>query len=451
MVKKAAFAFILVAFHFITYASEKNLQLYAAILNQKLLAPNYQSAADFLQAYPKLKDRFKNCLLVKPKAVIEKSRSLLRKISELELPVDQMNAVTMIKNMCFLAVTKKHLKRNLTEANDLYIHPSPEYLTLPLQINVRRDILAFRHARYYLHFKDLDPMGRHGGFKQFSRSIEVKSEELVANLVSKTEKYGQITNVLNELEILSAFHDSKLHLRYYNSSMYADQEQKLQIAFQTPLYSHDLSTYPVAEKPLDEILAIAQTMAEALVAMHNKKFVHRDVKPHNFLINEQAQSLDIVLADFGLSLHFIGPLHPSFVPGTRGYRDPALLMKVATKQAIFFEDLCAADVFSLGMSLFRMFANDMEIFENNRELNNIERNKSMSNKERLTQMSHELTAYQALYQKQVSLLKEHSLHDLFSKTIYRMIHPDIHDRITLKDAIKEIAHLRQQYKKHENP
>ncbi|HVT44591.1 MAG TPA: serine/threonine-protein kinase, partial [Thermoanaerobaculia bacterium] len=58
--------------------------------------------------------------------------------------------------------------------------------------------------------------------------------------------------------------------------------------------------------PVDEAIAMALQIAEALEAAHQKGIIHRDLKPANVMIGPRG---DVKLLDFGLSklLHTLGP------------------------------------------------------------------------------------------------------------------------------------------------
>ena len=52
-------------------------------------------------------------------------------------------------------------------------------------------------------------------------------------------------------------------------------------------------------------LRVAIQIMTRLETLHNSRFIHRDIKPDNFVIGLQNQSSIVHLIDFGLSKYYI--------------------------------------------------------------------------------------------------------------------------------------------------
>jgi serine/threonine protein kinase len=91
----------------------------------------------------------------------------------------------------------------------------------------------------------------------------------------------------------------------------------------------------------DRILELAISMVNALVFLHDRKIVHRDIKPDNILIKDGY----FKLADFGLC--FKGGSHyDKDTIGSLAYVAPEILrMKYYSEKS---------DIYALGISLFEM-------------------------------------------------------------------------------------------------
>lgn len=107
--------------------------------------------------------------------------------------------------------------------------------------------------------------------------------------------------------------------------------------------------------PLDEATAITRQIAAALGAAHRRGIVHRDVKPHNVLIDRESGR--VMVTDFGIArISEVGPLAGSdpdsvtgagIVMGTPRYMSP--------EQAVGTRDLTpASDLYALGVLLYEM-------------------------------------------------------------------------------------------------
>lgn len=110
------------------------------------------------------------------------------------------------------------------------------------------------------------------------------------------------------------------------------------------LYKY-IDMYNVLNAEIDEniIWSIAEKCLRSLVYLHRNSIIHRDIKPHNILLDE---NMDIKLADFGVSQFNSGNLSAQNMDkqGTVFYMSPEML---ANKNYSY-----KTDVFSFGCVLF---------------------------------------------------------------------------------------------------
>src|SRR2546427_4698809 len=104
--------------------------------------------------------------------------------------------------------------------------------------------------------------------------------------------------------------------------------------------------------PLDDALAIAREVADALCYAHSRDVVHRDIKPENILF----QSGHAVVSDFGIA-RAIGVAGGGSVTGTGiavgtpGYMSPEQTRGIAQLDG-------RSDLYSLGCVLYEMLAGE---------------------------------------------------------------------------------------------
>jgi serine/threonine-protein kinase len=112
-----------------------------------------------------------------------------------------------------------------------------------------------------------------------------------------------------------------------------------------------LNTMITAENPLlkGRRLTLLRQAAEAVGAVHDAGYIHRDICPRNFVVAPDAASLKLI--DFGLSVPATAPFtQGGNRTGTPKYMAPEVVRRRPTDTRL--------DIFSLGVTAFELYAGE---------------------------------------------------------------------------------------------
>ena len=94
-------------------------------------------------------------------------------------------------------------------------------------------------------------------------------------------------------------------------------------------------------------LTLMRQAAEALLAVHEAGFIHRDICPRNFVCTPEADALKLI--DFGLTVPAQKEfMQPGIRTGTPNYMAPEVVRRKSTDHRL--------DIFSFGVSMYEMFS-----------------------------------------------------------------------------------------------
>ncbi|MEX0613468.1 MAG: serine/threonine-protein kinase [Pirellulales bacterium] len=155
-------------------------------------------------------------------------------------------------------------------------------------------------------------------------------------------------NKPTEGEIATSFNHPRI-VTTYSHGITTNDEQFLVMEF---LDGPGLNSLIIGQSKLldGNRLALARQAAEALEAVHNAGYIHRDICPRNFVCSKDATSLKLI--DFGLTV----PAEKDFMlpgnrTGTPNYMAPEVVRRKPTDKRL--------DIFAYGVSMYELFAFDL--------------------------------------------------------------------------------------------
>lgn len=175
------------------------------------------------------------------------------------------------------------------------------------------------------------------GLKILDREKTLAFEARFKGLVKPTEG-----------EIAAGF-DHPGIIRTFEFGLTTKDEQYLVMEF---IDGPNLNAVLVSRDPMLEgrRLRFIRQAAEALTAVHEAGFIHRDICPRNLLVCENRE--DVKLIDFGLTVPATRPfMLPGNRTGTPNYMAPELVRRQPTDQRV--------DIFAFGVSAFELLTGEL--------------------------------------------------------------------------------------------
>lgn len=198
-------------------------------------------------------------------------------------------------------------------------------------------------------YQIIEELGR-GGMGRVYKALDKEISEKVAIKILKPEisaEKGTIERFRNELRLARK-------IRHKNVCQMFDITKERNVYFISMEYvsGEDLKTtlHRVGRLSPGKTLLIAKQICKGLAEAHNLGVIHRDLKPHNIMIDRAG---DVRIMDFGIarSLKSKGLTESGVMIGTPDYMSP--------EQALGEEVDRRSDIYSLGVILFELVTGDI--------------------------------------------------------------------------------------------
>jgi serine/threonine protein kinase len=166
-------------------------------------------------------------------------------------------------------------------------------------------------------------------------------------LLPKSLKDAEAKNVLkHEYKVGQSFEHPTM-IRYHKLEVNRDHGFFIMDFFRAPsLKSQIMANLPETQSRLKKIV---ESLCQAFVHMHEKGWLHRDIKPDNILVNKTGE---VRVIDFSLAARIVSGMmmlvagKQKNIMGTRTYIAPEIILKkTPTPQS---------DIYSLGITIYEM-------------------------------------------------------------------------------------------------
>ncbi len=205
------------------------------------------------------------------------------------------------------------------------------------------------------HFK-----ARTGSFKKVTSCIMLpfshsECGRVVVQKVTNDEAAKRhLKEYSREISIMAKLHIPRMPiLTSFNYTTVKSDKRIQKISSFEPYFSHDLSKLPEEAKEPQVLLQIVLQTLQSLQHVHEKGYIHGDIKPSNILCRKNGDKYEIALTDFGFAFHYkneepIGSLRHGYY-GSLWFTAPEAF---GTHPYEF--DLPTAELWALGLTLYEL-------------------------------------------------------------------------------------------------
>lgn len=338
------------------------------------------------------------------------------------------------------------------------------YLIYPSAIT-HFPIQIYADGTSYIHFFDKDPRIKKGGYKIFSRSICLTTENVVASLLVALKEPKQIKPILSELSVLKHLDlpekDSSLfHIDLIEHSQVilpkdketAPSKHPIQsLIFQTKLFDGDFALFRGRYRSYHQLFSLSYQAALSVSRFHSIARIHRDIKPGNLFFSvSKKEGYEVELSDFGLSKKETSKNLGKGLSGSRGYIAPDLCFNRVIKGFAFDTPAhgYASDVFSLGMTFYQLIEGkkDSQLKEKLYALNKLSLPPKDATRGSVKEVKQAFLDYKNIHKQTFSAQSRGaSGHDVYGqmylKLIKKMLHPVPEKRPSLDEVAARLKDL----------